>query len=103
MKANSRFGVRSVTLAIAVAVPLMWSAAGYAQTQGMENRDDRRDDRGEARDTRQEGRDEARDTKQECKDEGGNRMDCRQEKRDIKQDARGEARDVKTDDAKPDE
>lgn len=84
----------TLLLALAAAGPMMWSAAGYSQTQGMERRDDRQDSRGEAR-----------DAKDECKDADGNRMDCRQEKRDVKQDARrpDAADDVKAEDVKPDE
>ena len=68
---------------------------GHAQTQGMERRQNRRQNRDDARETRQQGRHDARDAKQECKDAGGNRIDCRQQKREMKQDARGEARDQK--------
>ena len=47
----------------------------YAQTQGSERRDDRRDTRSEAR-----------GAKQECKaGDENSRAECRQEKRDVKQ------------------
>ncbi len=100
-KMRSRVG--TLVLALAASVPMMWPAASYSETEGMERRDDRRGDRGEARDIKQEGRDEARAAKQECKDADGNRMECRQEKREMKQDTRGEARDVKTDEVQTDE
>ena len=82
-------------LFLATAALLISPARGYSQTQGMERRQDRRQNRDDARGTRQEGRHDARDAKQECKDAGGNRIDCRQQKRETKQDARGEARDQK--------
>ena len=50
----------------------------YARTEGMERREERRDDR--------QG---ARDEKQECKAGDENtRAECRQEKRDTKQEGR---------------
>lgn len=55
------------------------SATSYAETQGMDRRDDRSD-------TRQDSRDE----KQECRaGDENSRAECRQDKRDTKQDARG--------------
>lgn len=94
MNGKLRFRMGTLVLALATAGSMMWSAASYSQTQGMDRRDDRQDSRGEAR-----------DTKQECKDADGNRMDCRQEKRDVKQDARGpdSADDVEAEDLEPDE
>ena len=80
---------------VVIAAGVLSSVPGYAQTPGMERRQNRRDNRDDARETRQTGRHDARDTKQECKDAGGNRMNCRQQKREIKQDARGQARDQK--------
>ena len=58
--------------AVVVAVLMVLSVgAASAQTQGMERRDDRRDDRSGAR-----------DTKQECKaGDENSRAECRQEKR----------------------
>jgi hypothetical protein len=76
---------------LAAAALLILPMRGWAQTQGME----RRQNRDDARATRQAGRHAARDAKQECKDAGGNRIDCRHQKREMKQDARGEARDQK--------
>lgn len=94
MNGKLRFRMGTLVLALATAGSMMWSAASYSQTQGMDRRDDRQDTRGEAR-----------DTKEECKDADGNRMDCRQEKRDVKQDARGpdSADDVEAEDLEPDE
>lgn len=61
-----------------LAVAVMLAGAAYAQTQGMERRDDRRGMRGEAR-----------AGKAECKaGDEKTRAECRQEKRDRKQDAR---------------
>ena len=73
-------------------------APGYAQTPGMERREDRRQDREDARDTRQTGRQTGRDAKAACRDAGGNPVECRQQKRAIKRGARDAARDVKTND-----
>src|SRR5205823_8518154 len=80
---------------LAAAALLISPGRGYSQTQGMERRQNRRENRDDARGTRQQGRHDARDAKQECKDAGGNRIDCRQLKREMKQDARGAARDQK--------
>ncbi|HEY5867535.1 MAG TPA: hypothetical protein VI542_18590 [Candidatus Tectomicrobia bacterium] len=65
--------------AVVVAVLMVLSVgAASAQTQGMERRDDRRDDRSGAR-----------DTKQECKaGDENSRAECRQEKRGAKQEGR---------------
>ncbi|HET9062829.1 MAG TPA: hypothetical protein VFO62_06025, partial [Candidatus Binatia bacterium] len=84
--------------ALATVGLLVARSPAYAQTQGMERRDDRRDDRQDARDTRQTGREEARDAKEACRDGDNSRSDCRQEKRDTKQDARESARDIKRND-----
>jgi len=80
---------------LAAAALLISPGRGYSQTQGMERRQNRRENRDDARGTRQQARHDARDAKQECKDAGGNRIDCRHQKREIKQDARGKARDMK--------
>ena len=90
MNRTIRWGV--VLVAATLLISPMY---GHAQTQGMERRHNRRQNRDDARETRQQGRHNARDAKQECKDAGGNRIDCRQQKREMKQDARGEARDQK--------
>jgi hypothetical protein len=82
-------------VALAVTALLIAPMPGYAQTAGMERRQNRRQNRDDARETRQQGRHDARDAKQACKDAGGNRIDCRHQKREMKQDARGEARDQK--------
>ena len=63
----------------------------YAQTQGMDRRDDRRDDRQDAREGKQECR--AGDEK--------NRPECRQDKRDEKQDNRGNDDDKPSEQDKP--
>lgn len=95
MKITSRaFTTAFSVAALAIAGLLVAIPPAYAQTQGMERRDDRRD----ARDTRQTGRAEARDTKEACRDGDNSRADCRQEKRDTKQDARESARDIKRND-----
>jgi len=57
-----------------LAAIVMLAAPAYAQTRGMEHRDDRRDDRGAGR-----------DAKQDCKaGDEKSRPECRQEKRDTK-------------------
>jgi hypothetical protein len=59
---------------LAAVVALAGVVPAYAQTQGMERRDDRRDDRGAGR-----------DAKQDCKAGDENtRAECRQVKRDTK-------------------
>ena len=61
-------GVFAALVVLAGAVPV------YAQTQGMERRDDRQDDRGAGR-----------DAKQDCKaGDEKSRAECRGEKRDTK-------------------
>jgi len=61
-------GVVAALVALAGAVPV------YAQTDGMERRDDRQDDRGAGR-----------DAKQDCKaGDEKTRAECRGEKRDTK-------------------
>ena len=94
---NRRIHCRTaVSLVFLVAAGLLLAPlSGYAQTEGMERRQNRRQNRDDARATRQEGRHTARDAKQACKDAGGNRIDCRHKKRELKQDARGAARDQK--------
>ena len=65
---HSTTGLRMVDLALALAVASVTGVTrGYAQTQGQERREDRRDDGQDARDTRQTGRQGARDAKEECK------------------------------------
>jgi hypothetical protein len=60
--------------ALAAIVMLAVVAPAYAQTRGMENRDDRRDDRAGGR-----------AAKQDCKaGDEKSRPECRQEKRDTK-------------------
>jgi hypothetical protein len=93
---NRGIGRRArISIVVLAAAVLVSPMAGYAQTQGMERRQNRRQNRDDARATRQEGRHSARDAKQDCKDAGGNRIDCRHQKREMKQDARGKARDQK--------
>jgi len=72
-------------------MPLVGAPAGYAQTEGMERRDNRRD-------TRQN----ARHAKRACKaGDEKTRAECRKEKRDTKQDARhGEPQPPATNEAK---
>src|SRR4029453_15368149 len=96
-KMHSPIGFRMVVLTLALAVAsLMQLTPSYAQTQGSDRREDRRDERGDARDTKQTGREDARDAKAECKaGDEKSRAECRQEKRDIKQDSRDSARDLK--------
>ena len=61
-------------LALFVGAGVMVTATSYAQTQGMERRDDRRDNRLDAR-----------STKQDCKaNDEKSRAGCRQEKRHAK-------------------
>ena len=96
-----RRGVAVSIVVISLVALVGLPTRGFAQTQGMERRQDRRGNRDDARATRQTGRHAARDKKQECKDAGGNRMDCRQQKRETKQDARGSARDQKYGDTAP--
>jgi hypothetical protein len=95
MKRTLRRGGRISIAVLAAAALLSSTAPGHGQTQGMERRQKRRENRDDARATRQEGRHTARDAKQACKDAVGNRIDCRHQKREIKQDARGAARDQK--------
>ena len=96
---HSTIGLRMIVLALVLAVgPLAAITPSYAQTQGQERREDRRDDRQDARDTRQTGRQGARDAKAECKKgDEKTRAECRQDKRDTKQDTRESARDAKKD------
>ena len=95
MHSTLRFRMVVLTLALAMA-SLIPITPSYAQTQGSDRRQDRRDDRGDARDTKQTGREDARDAKAECKEgDDKSRAECRQEKRDTKQDARDSAREIK--------
>ena len=71
-----RMGFRKVIcmLTLAAVVALTGVVPAYAETQGMDRRDDRQDDRSEGR-----------AAKQECKAGDENtRAECRQEKRDTK-------------------
>ena len=56
-----------------------------AQTQGMDNRQDRRDDRQDNRDDRQDDRQDNRDDRQDCRQEEGvagqDKRECKQEER----------------------
>lgn len=96
---RSTIGLRMTVLTLALAVaPLSGLTASYAQTQGSERRQDRRDDRQGAQDTRQTGREGARDAKAKCKaGDEKTRAECRQDKRNTKQDTRDSARDQKKD------
>ena len=81
-----RTGIRAAAYALAAVVALTGVMPAYAQTQGMERRDERRDDRAGAR-----------ADKQECKaGDENSRAECRQQKRDSKQEGRndGGARDA---------
>jgi hypothetical protein len=82
-------------LVLAAATAFVSPPRSYAQTQGMDRRQDRRSDRDDARGTRQEGRHTSRDAKQDCKDAGGNRMECRHMKRGMKHESRKSAREKK--------
>ena len=95
MNRRIRRGTGLSILALAASILLIPPVPGHSQTQGMDRRQQRRENRDDARATRQKGRHDARDAKQDCKDAGGNRIDCRQQKRETKQDARGAARDQK--------
>ena len=67
--------MRKGAAAVVAALMVLSVGSAYAQTQGMDRRDEKRDDR--------EG---ARDAKQACKAGDENtRAECRQEKRDVKQ------------------
>ena len=73
---NHITGFRLGTLAVLItaASVLAWPEPTYAQTQGMERRDDHRDDR-----------DAGRAAKQDCKaGDEKTRAECRGEKRDTK-------------------
>jgi hypothetical protein len=66
---------RKGAAAVVAALMVLSVGSAYAQTQGMERRDERQDDRSGAR-----------DVKQACKAGDENtRAECRQGKRDIKQ------------------
>ena len=88
----------ALCLALVAGALLIAPAPGFAQTRGMERRQDRRQDRDDVRATRQTGRHEGRDVKQACRDAGGNPMECRHQKHAVKQKARETARDIRTDD-----
>jgi hypothetical protein len=84
---NTRMAV--LGLALAATGLLIASSPGFAQTPGMQRRDD-------VRATRQTGRHAGRDVKQACRDAGGNPMECRHQKQATKQRAREEGRDIRT-------
>jgi hypothetical protein len=66
---------RKGAAAVVAALMVLSVGSAYAQTQGMERRDERQDDRAGAR-----------DVKQACKAGDENtRAECRQGKRDVKQ------------------
>ena len=70
--------IRKGAAAVVAALMVLSVGSAYAQTQGMERRDDRGDDRAGAR-----------DEKQACKAGDENtRAECRQEKRGTKQEGR---------------
>ena len=74
-----RMGLRRATCALATVVTLACVGTTYAQTQGMERRDERQDDKAGAR-----------AAKQECKAGDENtRAECRQVKHETKQEGRG--------------
>lgn len=55
-----------------------------AQTQGMERRQDRRDDRQDNRNDRQDDRQDRRDDRQDCREQEGvgkDKRDCKQQER----------------------
>ena len=83
---------------VLVADDVVFPSTGYTETQGMERRQDRRVDRGDARDTKQTGRQEGREVKDDCLEGDQSRSDCRQEKREIKHDSRNEAFSIKKND-----
>ena len=67
-------------LALLATAGVVMTTTAYAQTQGMERRGDRRDNR-----------DEGREEKAACKaGDEKSRPECRQDKRDTKQEGRGE-------------
>ena len=70
--------MRKGTAAVVAALMVLSVGSAYAQTQGMERRDERQDDRSGAR-----------DAKQACKaGDEKTRAECRQGKRDVKQEGR---------------
>jgi hypothetical protein len=70
--------MRKGAAVVVAALMVLSVGAASAQTQGMERRDERRDDRAGAR-----------DAKQDCKaGDEKTRAECRQEKRDTKQQGR---------------
>jgi len=75
-----RMGLRRATCVLATVVTLACVGTTYAQTQGMDRRDERRDDKAGAR-----------AEKQACKAGDENtRAECRQVKRDAKQEGRND-------------
>jgi Na+/glutamate symporter len=79
MSGKDLFRMAAATLTLAAAGLIGAPTTSYADTQGNERRDDRRDTR-----------DDSRDAKDACKEGDDSRAECRQDKRDTKQDARGE-------------
>lgn len=75
-----RTGIRRGMSVLAAVLMLTGAASAFAQTQGMERRDERRDDRAGAR-----------AEKQECKaGDEKTRAECRNVKRDAKQEGRND-------------
>ena len=75
---NRRIRVGASIALLALGTLFIAPVHGFAQTQGMENRDDRRDNRAGAR-----------SEKQDCKaGDEKTRAECRNVKRDTKQDGR---------------
>ena len=89
-----RLPLRLIALTLALAVgPLTALPSSFAQTQGSERRQDRRDDRQGARDTRQTGRENARDAKAKCTaGDEKTRGECRRDKRGAKRQSAREVR-----------
>jgi hypothetical protein len=80
-------GLRRAPYALAALLMLAWVVPTYAQTDGMERRDDRQDNRAGSR-----------AVKQACKaGDEKTRAECRQGKRDTKQDGRQGGDEGKTD------
>jgi hypothetical protein len=81
--------IAALGLALAATGLLVAPSPGFAQTPGMERRDD-------VRGNRQTGRHAARDVKHACRDAGGNPMECRHQKQATKQKTREKGRDIRT-------
>ena len=79
--------IRKGAAVVIAALMVLSVGSASAQTQGMERRDERRDDRGG--DDRRDDRGGARATKQDCKaGDEKTRAECRQVKRTTKQQGR---------------